>query len=626
MCGIAGILNANGQPVVEARELNGMMNLLAHRGPDDEGTFLGKGIGLGHRRLSIIDLGTGHQPMHSRDGRLSIIYNGEVYNYLELRRNLIQKGYQFATSSDTEVILYLYDCFGTDCVQQLNGMFAFAIWDQAKQTLFAARDRFGIKPFYYWTTAERLAFASEIKAFKALDSFRAQPDVAGLSDYLHFQFCLGDKTLFQGVKKLEPGHYLVADQQGGLQIARYWDLDYTIDTTHTEAYFTDRLQFLLGDSVRLNLRSDVPVGAHLSGGLDSSTVVCLAAQAGIGEIKTFTGGFKEGPAYDETPYARMVAEHAGVIYFEVFPGVQDFLSSIEKIIYFLDEPLAGPGVFPQYFVSKLAREHVKVVLGGQGGDEIFGGYARYLIAYLEECLRGAIDETFDRGEFVVTFESILSSLSSLKQYKPLLTHFWKDGLFEPPDRRYFRLVTRGSTADQFCNRDIVAGTNPFESFSQIFNRPGLGSLFNKMTNFDLKTLLPALLQVEDRTSMAVSLESRVPLLDHRIAELLASVPATIKFKDGRLKHLFLKVIQNLLPAPVLQRKDKMGFPVPLNEWSRNGLRDYLYDTLLSQSARESSFYEAGEIRKALEHEQPFGRQVWGLLCLELWRRGLSSPS
>lgn len=624
MCGISGILNWDGQRQIACGELQGMMDLLAHRGPDDQGTFTGSGIGLGHRRLSIIDLGTGQQPMHSRDGRLCIIYNGEVYNYLELRRNLIQKGYQFATSSDTEVILYLYDCFGPDCVQQLNGMFAFAIWDQSKQTLFAARDRFGIKPFYYWTASDRFVFASEVKAFRALRGFDARPDPAGLSDYLHFQFCLGEKTLFQGVKKLEPGHYLLADTQGGVRISRYWDVDYSIDTTHTEAYFIDRLLFLLGDSVRLNLRSDVPVGAHLSGGLDSSTVVCLAAQAGIGEIKTFTGGFKEGPAYDETSYARMVAEHAGATYHDTFPGVADFLSSIEKIIYFLDEPVAGPGVFPQYFVSKLAREHVKVVLGGQGGDEIFGGYARYLIAYLEECLRGAIDETFDKGEFVVTFESILPSLSSLKQYKPLLKHFWKDGVFEPADRRYFRLVTRGSTAQLFCNREVLAGGDPFESFSQIFNRPGLGSLFNKMTNFDLRTLLPALLQVEDRTSMAVSLESRVPLLDHRIAELMASVPATIKFKDGRLKHLFLKVIQNLLPEPVLQRKDKMGFPVPLNEWSRNGLRDYFHDILLSQSARESSFYDVNQIKTALEQEQPFGRQVWGLLCLELWRRGLTN--
>ncbi len=624
MCGIAGILNWDTERQIAQGELQGMIDLLAHRGPDDQGTFIAPGIGLGHRRLSIIDLSTGQQPMHSRDGRLSIVYNGEVYNYLELRRNLIQKGYQFATSSDTEVVLYLYDCFGPDCVQQLNGMFAFAIWDQSKQTLFAARDRFGIKPFYYWAASERFVFASEVKAFRALRGFDARPDPSALSDYLHFQFCLGEKTLFQGVKKLEPGHTLLAGTQGGVQISRYWDLDYSIDTTHTEAYFIDRLLFLLGDSVRLNLRSDVPVGAHLSGGLDSSTVVCLAAQAGIGEIKTFAGGFKEGPAYDETSYARLVAEHAGVIYHDTFLGVADFLDSIEKIIYFLDEPVAGPGVFPQYFVSKLAREHVKVVLGGQGGDEIFGGYARYLIAYLEECLRGAIDETFDKGEFVVTFESILLSLSSLKQYKPLLKHFWKHGVFEPADRRYFRLVTRGSTAQLFCNRELLAGGDPFESFSQIFNRPGLGSLFNKMTNFDLKTLLPALLQVEDRTSMAVSLESRVPLLDHRIAELMASVPATIKFKDGRLKHLFLKVIQNLLPEPVLQRKDKMGFPVPLNEWSRNGLKDYLHDTLLSQSARESSFYDVNQIKTALEQEQPFGRQVWGVLCLELWRRGLSN--
>lgn len=622
MCGICGFSFTSQSSEGHLERLRTMMASLAHRGPDDSGSYIGEGIALGHQRLSIIDLSAhAKQPMEAAQGRYRITFNGEIYNFLELRQQLVGRGHKFKTSSDTEVILHLFIEEGPQCLQKLNGMFAFAIWDEKERTLFVARDRFGIKPLYYVSNPQSFAFASEIKALLAGSFATPSVNTSSLADYLTFQFCLGEKTLFDQVKKLLPGHWLTL-HNGEVTTHKYWDLNFEIDTFHTEEYFSHQLMRLLEDSIRLQLRADVPVGSHLSGGVDSSTVACLAGSLMGEPIHTFTGAFTEGKQFDETAYARLVAKQINSLHHEVFPGEKDFISILPKLIYHLDEPVAGPGVFPQYFVSKLASENVKVVLGGQGGDEIFGGYTRYLIAYLEKCIKGGIEGTQFDNKYVVTFESILPNLGQLQGYKPLLKYFWESGLFEDPDTRYFRLIDRSREVHDFIAPECFTGRSgysPFQEFQNLFNDPTCKSYINQMTRFDLKTLLPALLQVEDRTSMAVSLESRVPLLDHRIAELAASMPPMVKFKGGRTKHVFRQVVQHVIPQEILDRKDKMGFPVPLNLWYQKGpVRDFIKDILLGKTARNRGLYNVQRVEAMLDQERAFGRGIWGLLCLELW--------
>ena len=625
MCGIFGLLGSRITADEAARRAKAACDAMAHRGPDGEGLYADapSGLTLAHRRLAIIDPGHGHQPMIAQDGDLAIVFNGAIYNYLELRRELLAKGHPIASYSDTETLLYAYREWGEDCVERLLGMFAFAIWDRRRKRLFCARDRLGIKPFYYWTDGETFGFASEIKGILAAGLVRAQPNPEGLRDYLTFQYCLGDKTLFEGIRRLEPGWALTAALEDGrvkLTTRQYWDLQYDIDESHSESWFVDHLASLIEDSVRIHLRSDVPLGAHLSGGLDSSTVVCLAADLLKGErLKTFTGAFPEGPQFDETGHARAVAEFAGTDNHEIYIPGGELAQVLPKLMYMMDEPLAGPGVIPQYYVSQLAAQHVKVVLGGQGGDELFIGYARYLVAYLEQCLAGAIDETADRHRYAVSLESIVPNLSLLGTYKPMLQGLWREGLFGSADSRYFKLVDRREGVRGLYSEDLqLDSAAAMQEFSALFNRPGLHSLVNQMTYFDLKGSLPALLHVEDRTSMAASIESRVPLLDHRIAEFMATIPPNVKFAGGRMKHLFKESIRNLVPQRVLERKDKMGFPVPLAQWTKGVAREFVLDTLLSERVRSRGIYNAGAIAGAVEREGEFGRVVWGLLCLELW--------
>ncbi len=622
MCGIAGVVT-QGRPV-EPAWLEAMTRILAHRGPDGEGVYLDGAAGLGHRRLAIIDPEGGRQPLSNEDGSIWVTFNGCIYNYQELARNLRASGHTFRTHSDTEVIIHAYEQWGAECTKHFNGMFAFAVWDGRARRLFAARDRLGIKPFYYVAGPEAFAFASEIKALIAGGFVRPELNLHGLQDYLAFQFCLDDKTLFHGVRVLPPGHALVVhlEDPARPQVFEYWDLQYHYDLHHSEGYFVDYLKFLLEDAVRLQLRSDVPLGAHLSGGLDSATVVCIAARLlNPQSLKTFTGAFAAGHAFDETPFARLVDEAAGATYYEIYPTPQDFLETISKLIWHMDEPAAGPGFFPQYFLSRLARQHVKVVLGGQGGDELFLGYARYLLAYLEECLRGAMLETADRERYAVTLESIIPNLPTLREYQPLLQYFWQEGLFAENSRRYFRLIDRGEEMRALVSQDTIDPTySPYESFYALYSRKNLPSLINRMTYFDLKASLPALLQVEDRTSMAVGLESRVPLLDHRIVELIGTVPPVIKFKGGCLKHLFREAVKQIVPPEILARKDKMGFPVPLSQWYQTSLREFLRDLLFSRRSQERGLFHPEALEQLLAHEQPFGRAVWGALCLELWHR------
>jgi asparagine synthase (glutamine-hydrolysing) len=624
MCGIAGIVGRHQSLDSAPHLVRGMLASIAHRGPDGSGIHVNGRATLGHQRLAIIDLETGNQPMSNEDGSLWITFNGEIYNYVELRQEL-SRHHQFRTRSDTEVILHLYEELGERCLDRLNGMFAFAIWDTRQQRLFAARDRLGIKPFYWALTPETLLVASEPKAILATGLVAPEVDRSSLEEYLTFQFCLGENTLFRGIRKLEPGHFLSyrPERDAEPAIVPYWSLRFELDFNHTEEYFRRSLREIVGDAVRIQLRSDVPVGAHCSGGMDSSSVVMLAARH-LGDVQTFTGAFREGPQYDESRYALAVAEAAHARSHLVYPTAAEFVDRMPWLMYMMDEPAAGPGLFPQYCVSRLARDHVKVVLGGQGGDELFGGYARYLIAYLEQALKGSIfGEASADSRYVVTWDSIAPSLPMLRQYGPMLQRFWSEGLFGDMDRRYFRLVTRMQHADGIYSPDAYpaqSNDRMFERFSRIFNDPSAKSYIDRMTNFDVKTMLPALLQVEDRTSMAVSLESRVPLLDHRIAELVTQIPPAMRFQGGDSKRIFRDAMSDVLPAVVLERRDKMGFPVPLTDWLRGPIRNFVGDVLLDGRARQRGLYRMPGLEKMLSSEAPFDRELWGVLCLELWHR------
>jgi len=622
MCGIAGILNLNDIPYPNLdRHLKVMNRLQVHRGPDGNGVWFHRRrhVGFGHTRLSIIDLKTGAQPMTDSAGN-TICYNGEIYNYVELRQ-VLQSEYRFRTTSDTEVILASYLKWGTDCVKNLRGMFSFAIWDETNQQLFCARDRFGIKPFYYVIVGQVFYFSSEIKALLPFLS-AIQTDVDALKDYLVFQFCLDGKTLFKGVRELPPAHNLIL-KGGHLDFQRYWEVYYNLDFYHTPKYFKEHLKELIEDSVRVHIRSDVPVGGYISGGIDSSIIGSIAARLNpASEFLGFNGKFSYGELYDESTYAQALADRCGMILHVVDVTAKDFVDTIRNVIYHLDYPVAGPGSFPQFHVSKLAARHRKVVLGGQGGDETFGGYTRYLIAYFEQCIKAAINGTMHKGNFVVTYESIIPNLVALKNYQPLLQEFWREGLFEPMDKRYYRLINRAATLQKEINWQVLGEYNPFETFQKIFHGENVNqeSYFDRMTHFDFKTLLPALLQVEDRMSMAHGLESRVPFLDHPLVEFAATMPADVKFKDGTLKMALLNAMSHELPQVIFQRKNKMGFPVPLNEWIKGDLKEFVRGVFNSSNVKNLPNFNQQEILKSISSESGFGRKIWGLLSLELWHQ------
>ncbi len=621
MCGIVGMIARPGADI-DVGALRRMDRTLEHRGPDGHGEHVADGVGFCHRRLAIIDLQSGQQPMTA--GGVVLVYNGEIYNYVELRAALRLRGRTFRTESDTEVLLQSYLEHDLACLRELNGMFAFVLHDTRRGRVVAARDHFGIKPLYYCVTRSAVLLASEIKALLAHPEVEARVDDAGLQDYLTFQHVLDERTLFAGIRELPPGSHLVIDLASGERTTtRYWQPSFAIDTHHTEQYFRDHLRWLLEDTVQQQLRSDVALGTYLSGGMDSSLVSLLAARTYPHRLRCFTGAFREGPEFDESAYAREVAAACGAQLELVYPTQEEFIDLLPRLIYHMDQPAAGPGLFPQYIVSRLAAQHVKVCLGGQGGDEIFGGYARYVIAYLEQALKGAMFESTEEGEHIVSLASILPNLPYLQRYVPMLRRFWQDDLFEPMDRRYFRLIDRSEGALELLSPDLRACHDPeavFARFAAVFNHPDTLSYYNKMTHYDMLTGLPALLQVEDRVSMAVSLESRVPLLDRRITELVASMPPAMKFRGGEMKYILKRATGDLLPPAILARKDKMGFPVPLHLWARDKARDFFHDVLLSQACRERGLYDMAAVTSLLGQEEPFGRRLWGLLNLELWHR------
>lgn len=623
MCGIAGIVSLRGETIPRLSDaLTVMGQLLEHRGPDDDGQWVApdSSVGFAHRRLSILDLSpAGHQPMIGENGTV-IAHNGEVYNYLELRDRLKDR-WVFKSTSDTETVLAAYDIHGADFAQQLRGMFATAIYDQRTNKLTLVRDRFGIKPIYYTIDKDILFFASEAKALLPfLPDIKT--DTESFAEYLTFQYCIGEQTLFKGIKQLMPGHMLVAETGSPIQVKKYWDVEYNIDYDHSPKYFEDRFQELLMDSMKLHLRSDVPVGSYMSGGIDSSLMAILAAEHDHQNRDCFHGKFTQFPGYDESKYALDAAEVSGSILHQADITAQDFENSIEDVIYHLDFPTAGPGSFPQYMVSKLAAEKVKVVLGGQGGDEIFGGYARYLVAYFEQCIKAALDGSYHDGHYVVTIESIIPNLGLLREYKPMIKMFWQEGLFEDLDARYFRLIDRSNDMTDEIDWNQLNKGQVFDSFRQIFNKSNVGkeAYFDKMTHFDFKCLLPALLNVEDRMAMAHGLESRVPFLDHPLVEFAATVPADVKFEGGNMKHLIKQSFGNKLPPSITNRRDKMGFPVPLKEWFGGELNDFVTDTFGQKNAQHRPFMNTDRIAEGLGAELKFSRKTWGLLSLEIWHQ------
>ncbi len=619
MCGIAGCVSLTDRPIggLDGR-LQVMNDLIRHRGPDGHATWRhpGRQVGLTHRRLTIIDLATGDQPMTDEAGNW-ITYNGEIYNYVELRAEL---GGTFRTTSDTEVILRAYQRWGPACVEHLRGMFAFALWDNAAGTLFCARDRFGIKPFYYAVVDGVMSFASEAKALLPfLPSIETDRDA--FRDYLAFQACLDGKTLFKGIRELPAAHHLTVGG-GRTDVRRYWEVFFSPDLGRSPQDFDEELRARMEDSVRVHLRADVPVGAYLSGGLDSSIVASLAADDRADGLAAFTGKFELGPEYDESAHARALAASKGIDLHELAITVDDFVDHIGSVIYHLDYPVAGPGSFPQYMVSALAAKHLKVVLGGQGGDELFGGYTRYLVAYLEQSLKGAIDGTMARGKYVVDFASILPNLGALRSYKPMLQEFWRDGLFDDMDRRYFRLVNRTPELGPQIRWDQLGDYSPYETFRSIFNADNVPgeSYLDRMTHFDFKALLPALLQVEDRVSMAHGLESRLPYLDHPIVELAATMPPTVKFEGGRMKRVLVSALGDTVPRSIAHRQDKMGFPTPFNEWARGPANDFVMDVMTSGRALARDVIDNRVVVDRMRGASAYGRDFWGFFSLELWQQ------
>jgi len=613
MCGIAGIMSLNGRPV-EVDELRRMCAAMFHRGPDDEGIYLNEGVGLAMRRLSIIDLETGHQPVSNEDGTVWVVLNGEIYNFRQLRRELEDRGHTFATATDTEVIVHLYEEHGPDCVEHLRGMFAFALWDERRRTLLLARDRLGIKPLYYGSIGGRLLFASELKSILQLPEVERTLNWPSVSHLLTFLTTPPADSIIEGVRKLEPGHLLVASPGEGLRCERYWEVCFEPDHGRSEEDFGEELRALFKESVGLHLVSDVPLGAFLSGGIDSSAVVATMARLTSGPVKTFSVGFGD-QEYNELPHARLVAERFGTEHHELMLE-PDALDILEDLAWYLDEPFGDSSAIPTYMVSKLASDHVTVVLSGDGGDELFAGYEKYVVEGRER-----------RARFLPTpARRALGTLSRLMpdgmRGRNLLRHFSL-----PDPERYLDASTlfRHDEQQKLLTPDVCEQLSHYDP-----GRPGTGHLSNGNGNwlsvlqhFDLHHYLPLdILTKVDRMSMAHSIEARVPLLDHKLVEFAATIPAELKLRNGRTKHLFKRALRGILPEGILGRP-KHGFAVPLGRWFRGQFGSVVRDLLLSETCRRRGVLNTSYIEKLVQqHER--GRvldlQLWTLLSLELWCR------
>ena len=612
MCGISGILSLKKEREDLKKSIELMNSKLKHRGPDGKGVWQNEKsyIGMGHTRLSIIDLDNrSSQPMSINN--LVITFNGEIYNYDILKKSL-KSFWNFRTESDTEVILALYKKHGHKCVEFLEGMFSFAIWDIEAETLFCARDRIGIKPFYYMVVDNKFYFASEVKALLPFLG-EIKEDMDGIGEYLIFQYPITDSTMFKNVKQLMPGNLLTINN-GRINISKYWDLDYSEKLTMDKELCNIHLQKLFKNSIEKHLKSDVPVGSYVSGGIDSGLVTILANNKKKLH-STYHGRFTEYQGFDESQYAKIIEEQNELKLNIMDIKAGDFTKYIKDVIYHLDYPTVGPGSFPQFMVSKLVGENVKVVLGGQGGDEIFCGYTRYLMPYLEVLLEKSIDGDYDE------FKIFLSKMGILKEYKPMLKMFFSNGMFENLTDRYFKLIDRSGILENVINWNVIDKKGIKKKYEEKFNNPHIPKtdFFNKMLDFDLKHSLPALLHVEDRMSMAWGVESRVPILDNKIIEYSAKIPEDLKIDKGDMKGLLKNIFKTELPEEIINRRDKMGFPVPLNNWFNNELRDFIINLVKKLQARNLDYLHLDEtFITELKNSTKFSRKIWILISLELW--------
>ncbi|NKQ39110.1 MAG: asparagine synthase (glutamine-hydrolyzing) [Methanosarcinales archaeon] len=593
MCGIAGIYGASEKQLVKR-----MCDKITHRGPDEAGYYVDNNISMGMRRLSIIDLGTGSQPIFNGDGSIVVVFNGEIYNFKELRKELEQKGYHFSTHSDTEVIVHSYEEYGYDCLKKFNGMFAIALWDTNKNELFLARDRMGIKPLYYTIIDKIVVFASEIKSILEYNDIKRELDEQALANYFNLRYVPAPLTIFKGIQKLEPSNYMVVNKNG-IKKKKYWTLEYK-PIHKNETYFKENVLNLLKESVERRLIADVPVGVFLSGGVDSSTITAIASDFSSEPIKTFSVGFY-GAKYDETSYARNVAEHFETDHTEEWVDI-DNVNLLPKLIYHMDEPLADPAILPTYLISKVARKRVKVILSGEGGDEAFAGYKRYsselkiynTLKYFPNLLKKL---AFRLGDGI--------GECALKKYLLYL------GSRTTQENSYFyRLKLRDSG---HLNAKILRIENNWNDTRSLFHSNK--DYLNCMLKFDIDYWLPDdLLMKVDKMTMANSLEARVPFLDHNLLQLAYNAPSTIKLN----KHLLKMSVCDILPKDVMQRK-KHGFDVPIKEWFKSDMLDeYLSEEKIKITPylNQNRIHEIGGRHR--KGSGDYSVLLWKCLCYAGW--------
>jgi asparagine synthase (glutamine-hydrolysing) len=622
---------------VERDDLVRMRDVITHRGPDDSGLLLDGAVGLGHRRLSIVDVSAGHQPMTNEDDSLHIVFNGEIYNHAELRPTLEERGHRYRTHCDTETILHLYEEHGARAVEHLRGMFAFAIWDQRRRELFIARDRLGVKPLYYVHRADgSLFFASEIKALLAARGVRPEINYAALPDYLANHGTSGDETLYAGIKRLAPGHTLLWHEDGRIEIEQYWDISFAGHAPGDNASSPDagrrtdddyiaEWSELFRQSVKMRLMADVPLGMFLSGGIDSSAIAAVMSGMVSDPIKTFSVAFKEREA-NELEYARLVARTFRTDHHEVMVSPEDFFGALPRLVWHEDEPLAHPSSVALYFVSRLASEHVKVVLTGEGSDEMLGGYERYYKTIYNLALAPSYQKLTGEG----LRRAISHRIESLPPDSRVRHKLRRTFLCLSPDIESlyfdnFAVFTRAMQRDLLTPdaQERAGRIEPYRDMRRYFDTSDARSLLNRMLYADTKTYLHELLMKQDQMSMAASIESRVPFLDHKLVEFSARLPERLKLRRGwTTKYVLRQSMKDLLPAPILSRR-KMGFPVPVGAWFRGAYRHVIDEYVLGERAAARNLFEPAYVRSLVERHQAgenHTERLWSLVNVEIWLR------
>ena len=627
MCGINGIaFSSQSRLRVEASMLKRMRDVITHRGPDDEGIYIDERVGLGHRRLSIVDVASGHQPMTNEDDSLYITYNGEVYNHADYRDDLEARGHVYRTHCDTETILHLYEEYGDSCVEHLRGMFAFAIWDRKKRELFIARDRLGVKPLYYVHTQDgSLYFASEIKAVLEARAVKPELNFVAFSDYLANHATSGEETLFVGVKRLMPGHTLTW-RDGEIKIKKYWDVSFakSAQKGRSDRDYIAEWSELFRKSVQLRLMADVPLGMFLSGGIDSSAIAAVMSTLVDEPIKTFSVAFVEREA-NELEYARLIAKAFKTDHHEVVISPEQFFTALPDLIWHEDEPLAHPSSVALYFVSQLASQHVKVVLTGEGSDELMAGYARYRKTILNLALGQRYHRIIPAGVRGLIRNQIAGMSASKLQAKLRRTFL---SLLPDIESIYFDnfAVFPRADQDQLLTRDTLdrtGGVDPYAGVRRVLSETDAESLLDRLLYADIKTYLHELLMKQDQMSMAASVESRVPFLDHKLVEFTSSLPERLKLHRWTTKYVLRESMKGILPEQILSRP-KMGFPVPIGAWFRGPYAHVLDEYILSSRAMERNIFNRETVRSLVNQHQRgvtnHSERLWSLVNLEMWFR------